>query len=69
MEVYIITREINEYNQDGAYFEKAYKTFPTIDKLQEDLNIDIKTAKHIIKGGGRKSVEDEWYNLEILQIN
>lgn len=72
--MYIITREINEYNQDGKYFVAAFTKLPTIEQLRKALHIpenddkeletrNIELFNHILGGGGRRNYENEWYNL------
>ena len=68
MKVYILTREINEYDQDGEYFEAVFKTKPSESKLKKATGITSKkTLKSILAGGGRNSVEHTWYNLNSVE--
>lgn len=74
MKVWVLTREINEYDQDGAYFEAVFKSKPTVKQIAEQLagsgcaKGDIMNAlalcEHILTGGGRQGIEHEWFNLE-----
>ncbi len=62
--MWILTREINEYNQDGAYFVFAFQNKPTIQELKDVLKIENDTTiEWIMQGGGRQCLEDEWYYL------
>lgn len=68
--MWILTREINEYDQDGAYFEKAWVEKPTytqlynaIKKYYEVDKIGSSLMKHIMNGGGRLDVEHTWFFL------
>ena len=80
-EVWILTREINEYNQDGKYFVAAFNGKPTIQRLAEvfgycgkentrALNVmsAIAFLEHVLQGGGRQGTEDEWYHLEKVDL-
>jgi len=71
--MWILTREINEYDQDGAYFEAAFENEPILfdlahhfypsesfDKLSTE---QMDFLVHIAKGGGRIEFEHTWYNL------
>ena len=61
--VWVVTREINEYNQDGEYFVAVFKNKPTFQQLKKLLNEDDVTIDKLTRGGGRQSTEYEWYNL------
>lgn len=54
--LYVITRELNDYNQDGEYFVSVFSKEPTKEQLK-NLNID-----HL----GRVNWENEWFNLNII---
>lgn len=67
--MWILTEEYNQYDQYGAYFIAAWLEKPTWDQLKKELSrvtsncwLDDLT-KHVMNGGGRKSTEDQWYNL------
>ena len=61
--MWIVTREINEYDQDGEYFVVAFDTKPTFRDLKKILGFDDVTVGKLTRGGGRQRSEDEWYNL------
>lgn len=66
--VWVITREINMYDQDGAYFEKVFISKPTLDQLEDffcQWKPEVRRAKaeHLLAGGGRIGYEDTWYYL------
>lgn len=78
--MWIITRKINQYDQDGEYFFAAFITKPTPDKLcqlfykksikdlaDNDKDIAIKYIIHMHKGGGRQHKEDEWFYLNEVE--
>jgi hypothetical protein len=68
--IYILTREINAYDQDGEYYVTAFKTSPSITQLRKYMgNISNEIYDHmIINGGGRLKTEHEWFNLRIESI-
>jgi len=71
--VWVLTRELNIYDQDGEYFVAVFKTKPTVKQLTKvvaatgylspDVMSALATILHILEGGGREGTEDEWYNL------
>lgn len=61
--VWILTREINEYDQDGEYFVNVFKNKPTEADLCLNGIPDEETAKHVLGGGGRIGVEHTWWHL------
>lgn len=60
--LWILTREINEYDQDGAYFVAAWLTRPDAHQLHA-AGVPFKIMNWVENGGGRKDVEEEWFNL------
>jgi hypothetical protein len=65
--MFILTREVNEYDQSGEYFVVAYKHRPTYEMLSTDTGIDSKAIKNLLLyGGGRIGSEYEWWNLHQL---
>jgi hypothetical protein len=67
--IWVLTKEYNDYNQHGEYFIHAWLEKPTKENLQEYLNSWYLQAfsEHILNGGGRKRLEDEWYNLVVVE--
>jgi len=71
--MWILTREINEYDQDGAYFEAAFENKPDLYELSnyfypandfKRLNKEQLTFLiHVLNNGGRREFEHTWYNL------
>jgi len=62
--MWILTREINEYNQDGEYFVCAFKEKPTFNDLKKTLKgLSDVTIGKLTRGGGRQDFEGEWYYL------
>ena len=71
--VWVLTREINDYNQEGCYFVAVFAAKPTTIQMAEALKgmvqgEDLMTAlafvEHVRGGGGRRGDENEWYHLE-----
>lgn len=69
MSIWVLTREINEYDQDGEYFEAAWPQKPTADQLREHVDgwhygPDSDPVTLLLEeGGGRQGKEHTWYNL------
>ena len=61
--IWVLTREINQYNQDGEYYVTYFINKPTIQELAKYLGIYGEYAKHILEVGGRLDIENEWYYL------
>ena len=68
MKVYVLTEEYNQYDQYGEYFLKVFKDKPSEVELMKLLKINQTDATHILKGGGRIGVEDQWYILTEYDI-
>jgi hypothetical protein len=62
--MWIVTRAINDYNQDGDYFVCAFEDKPTFQDLKKSLPYenDVTIGK-LTRGGGRQDIEDNWYYL------
>ncbi len=60
--MWVITRAINEYDQDGEYFEMVFDHKPTPEELMYK-GYSLPIALHLMNGGGRQSVEEVWYYL------
>lgn len=69
--IWVLTREINEYCQDGAYFEHAWTHKPTAQEVASvcGYDPDSDVVKHILSGGGRQGIENRWYHLERFDQN
>jgi hypothetical protein len=57
--MWVITFSINEYNQCGDYFDRVFDHKPTKEEL-DNLGYD---GEHLLKGGGRKTFEGQWFHL------
>ena len=74
---WVLTRSINAYDQDGDYFVAVFDKEPTILDLAKVLKMetpagDVMSAvallEHIRQGGGRRDVEDEWFDLQKVEF-
>lgn len=62
--IWVVTREINQYDQDGEYFESAFITKPTPEQLMPVTSANLVYCKWLADtGGGRRDCESEWYHL------
>jgi hypothetical protein len=77
--VWVLTREHNEYDQHGAYFEAVFSSQPTLLQLAEWFSSNggqsssntmgaVAFLEHLRQGGGRRKNEDVWYNLEKVEM-
>lgn len=63
MKVWVLTSEVNDYNQCGEYFDGVFSAKPTVKMLAEKC-VGAETAEYlIVTGGGRRKSEDSWYYL------
>lgn len=60
---YVLTREINQYDQDGEYFVAFFDGLPHHTQLTK-FGVPQNRLKHVQKGGGRVEYEDEWFYLK-----
>jgi len=62
--MWIVTSEVNDYDQYGEYFVCAFIEKPTKKQLTKSTGFtDESFLRHLLKGGGRKKGEGEWYHL------
>lgn len=67
LRVWVLTREINQYDQDGAYYMAVFANKPTVKQLKKHKLSD-EEAEHVLRtGGGRLRVEHEWYFLNEVE--
>ena len=65
--IWILTREENDYDQSGEYFECAWLRKPTHIQILQTLGpLTAPTLQHIVNGGGRENIENTWYHLHRL---
>lgn len=67
MKFWVLTKEINQYYQEGAYLVAVYSKKPTAEQLMKINGINEDEVEHVLKGGGRERYEEEWFNLEQLE--
>ena len=69
--IWVLVKDYNAYDQFGSYFVAAWTKKPGYDEIAKLCEIDtnrnnthaVKAVNHILSGGGRMAVEDEWYTL------
>ena len=65
---WIITRAINQYDQDGEYFVSWFDHKPTFKELKELLPREsVVTLGKLTRGGGRHDYEYEWFYLNEIK--
>ena len=62
MKIWVLTRAINDYNQDGDYYVTAWPSKPTHQQLN-GAGVPYKNMNHVEAGGGPAGIEEEWYYL------
>jgi len=60
--VWILTSELNAYDQYGEYFLAVFGEKPHHKKLTE-LGVPQNRLRHVLNGGGRVGYEDSWFYL------
>jgi hypothetical protein len=76
--VWVLTTEYNDYDQHGEYLVAVFQEKPSVEALAtfcakktipigRDIASGLAFLFHLQKGGGRRSVEDQWYNLEQVE--
>ena len=59
--MWVLTREINQYDQDGENYVQAYFEKPNEQELLEF--VPKSEVKWVLGGGGRRELEQEWFFL------
>ena len=63
MTVWILTREVNDYDQEGEYFLAAFHgEKPSVESLR-GVGVPRKACAHVRRKGGRVKDENEWFFL------
>ena len=63
MKVWVLTREENQYDQYGEYFDAVFSKKPNKKQLMTHVD-DTKIVTRLLeKGGGRENDEQTWYFL------
>lgn len=66
--MWVVTRAINQYNQDGDYLVCVFENKPTFQELKTVLKKESdSTINKLLEGGGRENSEYEWYHLTELK--
>lgn len=61
--MHVLTRAINQYDQDGDYFEAVWINKPSIDQLKK-FGFTPEYCHHLLNNGGdRINQEETWYFL------
>lgn len=78
LKVWVLTREVNEHNQYGEYFETVFTSKPSVKALADYFSAGALNAKnvmeavalleHIRNGGGRCGTEHTWYTLNEVEV-
>ena len=67
MKVWVLTEEVNDYDQHGEYFIKVWSHKPSNKELVGYVcghNWENEEAyEHVLNGGGRRNFEYNWYHL------
>lgn len=79
--VWVLTREHNEYDQHGEYFEEVFAAKPTVAEFAEYFSKAnqgvvaygnameaLAFIEHLRNGGGRQNTENTWYNLKEVEL-
>lgn len=67
-EVWILTEELNSYDQHGEYFVAVFARVPHHSELSQ-YGVPQNRLRHVLNGGGRIGVEDHWFYLRPHKIN
>lgn len=68
MKVFVLTREINQYDQDGEYFVAVFAQKPTAAQLMEH-GVSQNRLRLTMNGGGRsEAMENEWFHLREREL-
>ena len=65
--VFVLTREINQYDQDGEYFVAVFAKKPTREQLLAH-GVSEKYVEHTLMFGGRSAdYEYEWFHIREVE--
>jgi len=63
--MWIVTKAVNEYNQEGEYFVSSFLNKPTFKQLSKLLPFcSDATIGKLTRGGGRENKEGVWFYLD-----
>ena len=60
--MWVLTREVNEYDQYGEYFVAVFSEKPHHAQLTK-LGVPKNRLRHVLNGGGRFKYDYEWFHL------
>lgn len=68
-QIWVLTVEVNDYNQYGEYFCSCWDHKPDKQELFETIDEEGEWKEKVVdnlleKGGGRIAVEEMWYSLK-----
>ena len=66
MKVWVLTWEVNDYDQYGEYFKSCFKEKPTPEQLAS-ITGESEGYWRDNPDGGRLGIEDIWYNLHEIE--
>lgn len=61
--VWVLTREVNAYDQYGEYYCAVFANKPTHQQLTLE-GVTQNRLRHTLNGGGRVGNEEEWFHLK-----
>jgi hypothetical protein len=64
--VWVLTREISQYDQDGEYFVAVFSSKPTHQQLSL-AGVPDNRLRKVLNGGGRVDIDYEWFHLRELE--
>lgn len=73
--VWVLTYEVNDYDQHGEYFLAVFEKKPTYEQVVDFLSDNYRNVGTLVKavfrlvdsGGGRIHNEDTWYHLRAVE--
>lgn len=67
--IWVLTTEMNDYDQHGSYLVAWWETKPLRRELAEILGLEKNASliTHILSGGGRQDSEYQWWYLKEVE--
>jgi hypothetical protein len=66
--VWVLTKEVNAYDQYGEYFVAVFGCKPTHQQLSA-FGVPTKRLRHVLNGGGWFDIDDECFHLKPHEVN
>lgn len=67
--VWVLTFEVNDYDQHGEYFLAVFGEKPDSEKLANAMKeSDPSFLEHVLSGGGRIGDEHQWFYLTEIDL-